>query len=315
MVDPARLAWGLRAACVRLGVRIFEGTSVASAATYGHRRRRAADAVRHRVAHGRSRSAPARFPPLVRRIGTTSSPVWDYVLVTEPLTAEQLASIGWAEPPGHRRRGQPVPLLPAAPTTTASCGAATTRSTTRRAHGRTSTMQRRGDVERLADHFFDDVPAAGGRAVHPRLGRGRSTPAPGSARSGARLSAGGSPTPPATPASASGATRFGAQVMLDLLGGEPTERTGWRWCARKPIPFPPEPVRWAGIQLTRRAIARADANGGRRDLWLRTLDRLGSASTHDCPSVAATSSASPTAASCPRPWLISRGLRQMITEP
>jgi hypothetical protein len=44
---------------------------------------------------------------------------------------------------------------------------------------------------------------------------------------------------------------------------------------RKPIPFPPEPLRWAGIEATRWSIARADAKDGRRNLWLRTLDRLG----------------------------------------
>jgi hypothetical protein len=43
----------------------------------------------------------------------------------------------------------------------------------------------------------------------------------------------------------------------------------------KPIPFPPEPLRWAGIQLTRRALARADRKQGRRGPWLRALDRLG----------------------------------------
>jgi hypothetical protein len=43
----------------------------------------------------------------------------------------------------------------------------------------------------------------------------------------------------------------------------------------RPLPFPPEPARYAGIQLTRRALARADRNGGRRGPWLRTLDRLG----------------------------------------
>lgn len=43
----------------------------------------------------------------------------------------------------------------------------------------------------------------------------------------------------------------------------------------KPLPFPPEPVAWAGIELTKRAMARADANGGRRNLWLRTMDRFG----------------------------------------
>ena len=36
-----------------------------------------------------------------------------------------------------------------------------------------------------------------------------------------------------------------------------------------------EPLRSAVIQLTRASLARADRQEGRRDLWLRTLDRLG----------------------------------------
>jgi hypothetical protein len=63
--------------------------------------------------------------------------------------------------------------------------------------------------------------------------------------------------------------------MLDLLGGEPTERTELAMVGSKPVPFPPEPARSAVIQLTRASLARADRNQGRRDLWLRTLDRLG----------------------------------------
>ena len=43
----------------------------------------------------------------------------------------------------------------------------------------------------------------------------------------------------------------------------------------KPIPFPPEPIRSLGIGITRRAIDKADRNEGRRNLWLRTLDRVG----------------------------------------
>ena len=69
--------------------------------------------------------------------------------------------------------------------------------------------------------------------------------------------------------------------MLDLLGGEPTERTELAMVRSKPVPFPPEPVRSAVIQLTRASLARADRNEGRRDLWLRTLDRLGWALTPD----------------------------------
>jgi glycine/D-amino acid oxidase-like deaminating enzyme len=71
-----------------------------------------------------------------------------------------------------------------------------------------------------------------------------------------------------------GASRFAADVMLDLLSGEPTERTRLEMVRRKPLPFPPEPFTSAGIQATRWSLAREDATG-RRNLWLRTLDRLG----------------------------------------
>ena len=72
-----------------------------------------------------------------------------------------------------------------------------------------------------------------------------------------------------------GAARFGANTMLDLLHGEQTERTSLAMMRTRPVPFPPEPARSAVIQLTRASIARADRSDGRRDLWLRTLDRLG----------------------------------------
>ncbi len=44
---------------------------------------------------------------------------------------------------------------------------------------------------------------------------------------------------------------------------------------RRPVPFPPEPLRTAVIQLTRNRLAAADRNEGRRGLWLSALDRLG----------------------------------------
>jgi glycine/D-amino acid oxidase-like deaminating enzyme len=72
-----------------------------------------------------------------------------------------------------------------------------------------------------------------------------------------------------------GATRFGANVMLDLLSGERTERTSLKMVRGKPVPFPPEPLRSGVIQLTRWSIARADRHDGRRNLWLRTLDKVG----------------------------------------
>ena len=71
------------------------------------------------------------------------------------------------------------------------------------------------------------------------------------------------------------ASRFGARVALDLLDGRPSEATALRYVRRKPVPFPPEPLRWAVIQLTRNRLAAADRREGRRGAWLTVLDRLG----------------------------------------
>ena len=73
-----------------------------------------------------------------------------------------------------------------------------------------------------------------------------------------------------------GATRFGAQVMLDLLGGEPTPLTRLDLVRAQAAAVPAG----AGALGRHRAhpLRRSPAptrNGGRRDLWLRTLDRLG----------------------------------------
>jgi glycine/D-amino acid oxidase-like deaminating enzyme len=131
------------------------------------------------------------------------------------------------------------------------------------------------DYARLAAHFFETFPALAGQVRFTHAWGGvidtcsRFCAFFGTAYGG-RLGYAAGYTGPGV-----GASRFGASVVLDLLGGEPTERTSLRMVRTKPVPFPPEPVRSAVIQLTRASLARADRHEGRRDLWLRTLDRLG----------------------------------------
>jgi hypothetical protein len=72
-----------------------------------------------------------------------------------------------------------------------------------------------------------------------------------------------------------GASRFGARVALDLLDGRTSEATALSMVRRRPVPFPPEPLRSAVIQLTRNRLAAADRNEGRRGVWLSALDRMG----------------------------------------
>jgi glycine/D-amino acid oxidase-like deaminating enzyme len=72
-----------------------------------------------------------------------------------------------------------------------------------------------------------------------------------------------------------GATRFAAEVMLDRLSGLATERTRLDLVRRKPLPFPPEPLASVGINLTRWSLDRADHRAGERNLFLKTLDAAG----------------------------------------
>ena len=93
LVHPAKLAWGLRRACLNLGVRIFEHTEVTEIVSDG-----AGLLLRCPFGTVRCRQvalATNAFTGLLRRLGNYIVPVYDYVLVTEPLNDEQLASIGW----------------------------------------------------------------------------------------------------------------------------------------------------------------------------------------------------------------------------
>ena len=72
-----------------------------------------------------------------------------------------------------------------------------------------------------------------------------------------------------------GASRFGARVMLDLLSGERTELTELRMVRSRPVPFPPEPLAYLGVQAMRWSLAQADRKSGRRNLWLRVMDAVG----------------------------------------
>jgi hypothetical protein len=63
--------------------------------------------------------------------------------------------------------------------------------------------------------------------------------------------------------------------MLDLLDGRDSPALRLEAVRSRPVPFPPEPLRWTGIELTRRALARADRREGRRGPWLQLLDRVG----------------------------------------
>ncbi|PZF91640.1 NAD(P)/FAD-dependent oxidoreductase [Micromonospora deserti] len=277
MLDPARLAWGLRRACVEVGVRIHEHTRVTGL-------RRDGAALRATTAGGADRapgSARARqvvlatnaFPPLLRRLRAWIVPVYDYALMTEPLTEAQRTSIGWANRQGLADTGNQFHYYRITGDGRILFGGydAIYHYGNRVAP---ELEQRPATFTALAQHFFTTFPQLDGLRFSHRWGGvidtcTRFCPFFGTAYGGRLAYATG------FTGLGVGATRFGARVMLDLLSGEDTPLTRLELVRSKPLPFPPEPLRATGIQLTRWSLSRADARQGRRNLWLRTLDRCG----------------------------------------
>ena len=272
LVDPARLVWGLASAVERLGGRVHESTRVLGVSTA-----RTGEVV-VRTSRGVVRADQVvlgtnAFPSPVRRHRPYTVPVWDHVLVTEPLTDRQLDDLGWSGRQGVGDAGNQFHyyrltcdgrLLWGGYDALYYFGGDLTARRARNA--RTEAM--------LAEHLVATFPQLDGVRVTHAWG--------GAIDTCTRFSAFWSLTHGGQVAAVHGytglgvgASRFGAQVCLDLLAGRRNERTELEMVRRRPVPFPPEPLRWTGIQVTRRALARADAREGRRGPWLRTLDRLG----------------------------------------
>ncbi|MFI7342192.1 NAD(P)/FAD-dependent oxidoreductase [Streptomyces sp. NPDC050085] len=271
MLHPAKLAWGLKQACLDLGVRIYEHTPATKLAS-----NETGVAVRTpygRIFADRAALGTNVFPSLVKRVRSYTVPVYDYALMTEPLTADQLASIGWKNRQGlgdsanqfhYFRLSADNRILWGGYDAIYPYGGRV----------REEYDHRPETYAKLADHFFTCFPQlAGLRFTHAWGGAidtcSRFSAFFGTAHGGRVAYAAG------YTGLGVGATRFGADVMLDLLSGERTERTELEMVRSKPLPFPPEPFAYTGIALTKWSLARADDNGGRRNLWLKAMDSVG----------------------------------------
>jgi glycine/D-amino acid oxidase-like deaminating enzyme len=271
LCDPARLAWGMKQVAVDLGVRIFEDTKATSLSEVG-------SSMEIKAGYGSVRAARVAlatnaFPPLLRRVRNYIVPVYDYVLTTEPLTPEQKASIGWANRQGlsdttnqfhYYRLTEDDRILWGGYDAIYYFGSKVGPH-----------LEHRPETfVRLSEHFFETFPQLEGIGFSHVWG--------GAIDTCTRFSnfwgkANGGKVAYTLGFTGLGAasTRFGARVMLDLLDKRESLPTTLDFVRQKPLPFPPEPLRWAGIQATRWSLDRADASGGRRNLWLRSLDRLG----------------------------------------
>lgn len=270
MVHPAKLAFELARVATELGVQIFERTRVTGLSGRGAQ---TVAAETGSVIADQVALATNVFPSLLKRNRLMTVPVYDYALMTEPLTAEQYDAIGWKNRQGladsanqfhYYRLSADNRILFGGYDAVYHFGGKV----------REEYEERPESFRRLASHFFTTFPQLEGlRFTHRWAGAidscSRFCAFFGTARGGRVAYATG------FTGLGVGATRFAADVMLDQLAGLDTERTRLKMVREKPIPFPPEPAASIGVNLVRAAMNQADHNQGRRNLFLKTLDAVG----------------------------------------
>jgi len=271
MLDPARLVEGLARAAEGLGADLRQDTRVLGLERRGEGIRVATTSGT--VTCRQAVLATNAFRSPLRRLRPYTVPVWDHVLATEPLTDEQLESVGWSGGQGVADAGNRFHYYRLTPDRRILWGGWDTHY-----YFGSDTSPRRqrnaGTEQRLAGDFRRTFPQLRGvRFSHVWSGIidtcSRFAPFWATALDGRVVSTQG------FTGLGVGSSRFAAQVCLDLVEGRHTARTALDMVRTRPLPFPPEPVRWAGITLTRRALARSDEHEGRRGPWLAALDAVG----------------------------------------
>lgn len=271
LVHPARLALELARVAADLGVELHEHSAVTGLRREGQVVEVATD--RAMVRSGQVVLATSVFPPLLRRNRLMTVPVYDYVLMTEPLSREQLAAIGWSGREGlgdlanqfhYSRLTADHRILWGGYDAIYPPGG--------QVHVRHE--DRPDSHARLASHLLATFPQLEGIRITHRWAGAIDTSTQFAAFYGL-THAGRVAHAAGFTGLGVGATRWAAEVLLDLLGGTPTRRTQLRMVNDRPLPFPPEPLASVGINLTRWSLDRADHREGRRNGFLRALDRAG----------------------------------------
>jgi glycine/D-amino acid oxidase-like deaminating enzyme len=272
LVDPAKLCRGIARVARERGVRLHEHTRVARL------ERRAggvtlttADGSIVRAAH--VVIATSAYSGWVDRLGSTFVPVYDYALVSDPLTPDQREAIGWRRRQGladahnqfhYFRLTADDRILWGGYDAIHYPGSRVAPELDRRA----------ATFERLEAQFVRTFPQLEGLGFPYRWGGAIDTTSRFIVTFG-RLLGGRAVYALGYTGLGVGASRWAGGVVRDMILRPDEDRLRLRLVTSPPIPFPPEPLRSVAVDVVRHELDRADREDGRRGLILRTLDAIG----------------------------------------
>lgn len=270
LVNPAKLVDGLARVCRSQGVEIFENSAVLDL-------RQRDNAVALQTAQGTVHAdkvtlATNAAVPLLRRLRNTIIPIFDYTLMTEPLSDEQLKATGWVGRYGIADSGNQFHYSRKTADNRILWGGYD--AIYHFGSKRDADLHHRPEsYARLAENFRQVFPALADVTFTHAWGgiidtSARLTFFTGTAMQGRVAYALG------FTGQGVSATRFGALTMLDLLERKKTERTRLQMTSKRAFPFPPEPFRALAVSRAQADLAREDATG-KRSGFLKLLDAFG----------------------------------------
>ncbi len=272
VLDPVKLCRGLARVARERGVRIHEHTRVTGLD-------RVAGGVRVTTASGPTIRADnvvvatSAYSGWLRRLGSLFVPVYDYVLVSEPLTPAERASIGWERRQGLSDSNNQFHYFRLTADDRILWGGYDA------IHYFGSRVgpeldRRPATFDRLEAHFRRAFPQLPDLRFPYRWGGAIDTTTRFTVTFGQTM--GGRVTYALGYTGLGvGASRWAGGVVRDFILDPGSDRLQLRIVRDAPIPFPPEPLRSIAVNVVRHELDRADRNEGRRSIVLRTLDALG----------------------------------------
>ena len=272
LLDPAKLARALARVCAARGITIHERTRVEAV-------ERRAGGVRLRTATGATLTvdhvvvATSAYSGWLRRLESQFVPVYDYVLVSDPLTTDQRAAIGWQRRQGMSDANNQFHYFRLTADDRILWGGYD--AIYHRNNGVGPQFDRRPTTfAKLEAHFRRAFPQLGDLGFPYRWGGAIDTTSRFTVTFGQAL--GGRLTYALGYTGLGvGASRWAGGIVRDFILRPDSDLLRLRFVRTRPFPFPPEPLRSVAVNLVRHELDRADRNEGRRGLVLRTLDAVG----------------------------------------
>jgi glycine/D-amino acid oxidase-like deaminating enzyme len=207
------------------------------------------------------------------RLGALFVPVYDYVLVSDPLSPEQRESIGWRGRQGMSDANNQFHYFRQTADDRILWGGYD--AVYHPGNGVGPRLDRRPATFAVLEHHFRTAfPQLADLAFPYRWGGAIDTTSRFTVTFGQTM--GGRVTHALGYTGLGvGASRWAAGVVRDFILRPGSDLLRLDFVRSAPLPFPPEPFRTVAVNLVRRELDRADRNEGRRGLVLKTLDALG----------------------------------------